>query len=100
MLIGHGRKNSKRKVVCAGEKDLDDQKHQKIWLGVFVKKSCKAQRNHYEEVWKPIFHQYQLYFIKNIYIWKDSTFISQQETYLITVEPQSSNNFLVEEFNV
>ena len=58
--FGHGTKNSRRKVVCAGKKNLDDQKHQKRWSSVFVKKSCKAQRNRYEEqVWKPRFHQEQ-----------------------------------------
>ena len=35
---GHGRKNSKRKVVCAREKELDDQKHQKRLLSMFIKK--------------------------------------------------------------
>ena len=47
-------KNSKSKVVCAGEKDLDDQKHQKRQSSVFVRKSCSAQRNRYkEQIWKP-----------------------------------------------
>ena len=58
--FGHGTYNSMRKVVCAGEKDLDNQKHQKRWLSMFAIISCKSQRNRYkEQVWKPRFHQQQ-----------------------------------------
>ena len=42
--IGHGTRTSKRrKVVCAGENDLYDQKHHKRRLSVSVKKSCKTK---------------------------------------------------------
>ena len=41
MQIWTWQKNSKRKVVCSGEKDLDDQKHQKRRLSVFVKNLVK-----------------------------------------------------------
>ena len=34
--FGHDTKNSKRKVVCAGEKDLDDQEHQMRRSSMFV----------------------------------------------------------------
>ena len=37
MQIWTWQKKSKRMGVCAGEKDLDDQKHQTRWLSVFVK---------------------------------------------------------------
>ena len=58
MQIWSWHKKSKKKAVCAGEKDLDDQKHQKRRSSVFVKKSCKAQSNRYgEQVWNPRFHQ-------------------------------------------
>ena len=36
--FGHGTTNSKRTVVCAGKKNLDDQKHQKRLSCVFLKK--------------------------------------------------------------
>ena len=41
--FGYDTKNSKRKVVCAGEKDLDDQKHQKSRSSVFVKNLAKPK---------------------------------------------------------
>ena len=49
MQIVTWHKNSKRKVVCAGEKDQNDQRHQKRRSSVYVKKSCIAQINRKEE---------------------------------------------------